>query len=110
MDQPVKTHLIYSLLVLLLLFAACWNWFNTQAAWMVGRQDVREASYLASEFTSFCLTNDRLPNADEAAGFSSRLAFVEVRDAHYTYRFGRHGRDRLILNRDANQRFQFTVH
>lgn len=76
---------------------------------MVGRGDVREASYLASEFTSFCIANDRLPNADEAAGFSTRLSFVDVRDNRYTYKCGLYGSDHLIVERDANQRFQFFV-
>ncbi len=108
--ETVKTHLAYISLVLILLFVACWGWFNAFDAQMVGRGDVREASYLASEFTAFCITNDRLPNADEAASFSTRLRFVDVRDGSYTYQCGLHGRDHLILERDKNGRFQFIVH
>ena len=106
----MKTHLAYISLVLVLLFVACWGWFNAVGAQMVGRGDVREASYLASEFTSFCIANDRLPTDDEAAGFSTRLKFVNVRDHRYTYQCGLYGRDHLILERDKNGRFQFIVH
>ena len=108
--RTVKTHLAYISLVLVLLFAACWGWFNAMGAQMVGRGDVREAGYLASEFTAFCLTNDRLPTSDEAASFSTRLTFISASDDRYTYKCGLYGRDHLIIERDDNDRFQFWVH
>ena len=109
-DEPVKTHLVYISLVLILLFVACWGWFNAFGAQAVGRGNVREASYLASEFTSFCIENDRLPTADEAAVFSTRLCFVNIRDNRYTFRCGLYARDHLILERHKNGSFEFTVH
>ena len=106
----MKTHLVYISLVLILLFVACWGWFNAFGAQAVGRGNVREASYLASEFTSFCIENDRLPTADEAAVFSTRLCFVNIRDNRYTFRCGLYARDHLILERHKNGSFQLTVH
>ena len=76
---------------------------------MVARGDVREASYLASDFTAFCLENDRLPTPDEASGFLTRLAFAEVRGGQYVYRCGINARDSLVIERDAQGRFQFMV-
>ena len=106
----MKTHLVYISLILILLIAAGWGWVNFMGAQMVGRGDVREASYLVSEFTAFCITNDRLPTAGEAASFHTRLTFVEAGDDQYIYKCGLYGRDHFIIERDANDRFQFSVH
>ncbi len=108
-DEPLKTHLAYFATNFVLLVAACWGWFNFLGAQTVARGNVREASYLASGFTAFCIENNRLPTADEASGFSTRLAFVELRDAQYVYKCGIYSRDSLVIERDAKGRFQFRV-
>ena len=77
---------------------------------MVSRGDLREASYLVSGFTEFCITNDRLPTTKEAASFHTRLIFVGAEDDRYTYKCGLYARDHFVVERDDNDRFQFWVH
>ncbi len=108
-DEPLKTHVTYLSISLVLLVVACWGWFRFLGAQMVGRGDVREASYLASEFTAFCIQNNRLPTAVEASGFSTRLVFVELRNGQYLYKCGHFARDSLTIERDIHGRFQFWV-
>ena len=106
----MKTHLAYIAIILALLFAACWGWSNFLGEQMVSRGDLREASYLVSEFTEFSITNDRLPTPAEASSFRTRLMFVGAGDDRYTYKCGLYGRDHFIIERDGNDRFQFWVH
>lgn len=105
----MKTHLSYLAIIFALLATATYGRASFLSMQVVGRGDVREASYLASDFTRFVIQHDRLPTSDEASGFLSRLSLAEVRGKQYVYKCGLKNCDTLVIERDDSGDLQFIV-
>jgi hypothetical protein len=106
----MKRKLFCALSIIVLMGAFFWTYFKYTGSLIVARGDIREASYLASDFTAFFIAQNRLPTESEAVAFRTRLKFEKLDGLLYKYRCGYYGRDLLIIERDANGKFQFWVH
>lgn len=105
----MKRRSLFVLLVVSLVAVAGTGWFNYFGSVAASRGNIREASFLAAEFTGFVRESGRLPTREEAQKFATRLPLIEVRDGVYVYRCRHRGQDALLIQRAGDGRFQFSV-
>ena len=104
-----KTDTAYIITIVILAVIACWGWYSYLCMEMISRGDLKEGCDLASEFTAFCINNERLPDESEASMFATRLHFLRIEDGRYLYECGLYGNDELSIFPVPMGRFQFIV-